>query len=53
MACLCFTQEEEKRCLKPKDDVHISNGSENNVRIMNFNFFHFFFSPLNFNGYFY
>ncbi|XP_030960394.1 histone-lysine N-methyltransferase, H3 lysine-9 specific SUVH4-like isoform X1 [Quercus lobata] len=23
-------QEEEKRCLKPKDDVHFSNGSENN-----------------------
>ncbi|XP_050276078.1 histone-lysine N-methyltransferase, H3 lysine-9 specific SUVH4-like isoform X2 [Quercus robur] len=27
---LRFVQEEEKRCLKPKDDVHFSNGSENN-----------------------
>ncbi|KAK4558295.1 hypothetical protein RGQ29_007868 [Quercus rubra] len=27
---LRFVQEEEKRCHKPKDDVHISNGSENN-----------------------
>lgn len=27
---LRFVQEEEKRCCKPKDDVQISNGSENN-----------------------